>query len=84
MGELFTYDDRRNKFLRPNVPTVKKGQGSLRRFGPVIWNEMLPDRVKSSPNRNIFKDRIKSWIPKWKCRLCGDHTNNCKCYLCGE
>ena len=84
MKELFTYNERNNKFLRPNVRTVKKGQGSLRSFGPIVWNEMLPDKVKSSPNINIFKDRIKSWTPNCKCKLCRDHNNNCKCYLCGD
>ncbi len=84
MAELFTYNGCRNKFMRPNVRTVKMGQGSLRSFGPIVWNEMLPDRIKSSPNINIFKDRIKSWKPEYRCRLCKDHAGNCGCYLCRD
>ena len=85
MNELFTYNERTNKFVRPNVRTVKMGQGSIRSFGPIVWNAMLPDRIKSSPNINIFKDRIKSWVPVGcKCRLCDDHNNNCTCLFCRD
>ena len=70
MGEFFAFNEVTSKFLRPNVRTVKKGQGSLRSLGPVIWNSMLPDKVKSSPNLSIFKDRVASWIPE----------NCCCCY----
>ena len=27
---------------RPNVSSVKKGCRSLRNFGPIVWNDMLP------------------------------------------
>ena len=85
MNELFTYNERTNKFVRPNVRTVKMGQGSIRSFGPIVWNTMLPDRIKSSPNIHIFKDRIKSWVPVGcKCRLCDDHNNNCTCLFCRD
>ncbi len=85
MGEFFTFNEVTNKFLRPNVRTVKKGQGSLRSFGPVVWNSMLPDKVKSSPNLSIFKDRVASWIPEnCKCRLCIDHNNTCRCHICRD
>ena len=39
--ELFTYNEHTNKFMRPNVRTVKMGQGSLLNFGPIVWNTML-------------------------------------------
>ena len=43
----------------------------------------LPKIVKESPSLNIFKDRIKSWIPdNCKCRLCNDHNNDCSCHIC--
>ena len=73
--EIFTYNESIDKFLRPNVRTVKMGDGSLRSFGPVVWNTMVPDRIKSSPNINIFKNSIKSWVPdNCKCRLCKDYV----------
>ena len=53
MGEFFTFNGVRNKFLRPNLRTVKKGKGFLRSFGPVVWKSMLPDKVKSCLNLNI-------------------------------
>ena len=82
--DLFTYNESRNKFLRPNVRTVKMGDGSIRCFGPIVWNTMLPEYVKKSPSLNIFKERIKSWVPtKCKCRLCNDHNNDCSCNICG-
>ena len=60
-----------DKFARPNVNKVYKGENSLRNFGPVIWNTMLPQSLKLSSNLNEFKNSIKSWIPKnCPCRLC--------------
>ena len=83
--ELFSYNEKTNKFLRPNVRTEKMGKGSIRSFGPIVWNTMLSEHVKESPNLSIFKDRIKNWIPTTcKCRLCKDHNNNCTCALCKE
>ena len=32
------------KFRRPNINSVKKGCRSLRSFGPIVWNSMLPER----------------------------------------
>ena len=60
-----------DKFTRPNVNKVHKGEHSLRNFGPVVWNTMLPERLKVSSNLTEFKNSIKSWIP-----------NNCPCRLC--
>ena len=37
---------RRNTFIRPKVDTVFKGENSLRIFGPTVWDEMLPKRLK--------------------------------------
>ena len=58
-------------FARPNVDTVKKGDRSLRSFGPIVWNTMLPEKLKASPSLDDFKNSIKSWIP-----------DNCCCELC--
>ena len=62
---------RRNTFVRPKVDTVFKGENSLRIFGPVVWDEMLPKRLKECSTLNEFKNKIKSWIPETcPCRLC--------------
>ena len=58
-------------FVRPHVESVKKGDRSLRSFGPIIWNTMLPEKLKESASLDIFKESIKSWIP-----------DNCPCELC--
>ena len=73
MQELFTHNPARGKdrFLRPNVKGVTYGDKALRSFGPTIWNEMMPEYLKSSVSLESFKDSIKEWIP-----------TNCKCVLC--
>ena len=64
MNEIFTYNEDTDKFHRPNVRTVRMGQGSIRNFGPIVWNSMLPKRIKESENLNIFKEYIMLWEPK--------------------
>ena len=75
MQELFTHNPARGKdrFLKPNVKSVTYGDKSLRIFGPKIWNEMLPENLKSSVSLESFKESIKGWIP-----------TNCNCYLCKD
>ena len=68
MKEIFTY----NIFICPKVRT-DMGKLSIRSFGPIVWNRMVPDYIKSSLNINIFKERIKSWVP-----------DNCDCNLCKD
>ena len=58
-------------FVRPHVESVKKGDRSLRSFGPIIWNTMLPERLKECTSLDKFKDSIRSWVP-----------DNCPCELC--
>ena len=60
-----------DKFLRPNVDTVHNGEHSLRSFGPILWNTMLPKKIKDSESLEKFKECIKSWTPE-----------NCNCTLC--
>ena len=58
-------------FIRQNVNSVHKGENSLRVFGPIVWNIMLPLKYKSITSLNEFKNSIKSWIPQnCPCRLC--------------
>ena len=77
MQELFDYRGcgrttrMGDKFGRPNVNKVYKGENSLRNFGPIVWNTMLPKKLKECSSLAQFKSSIKSWIP-----------NNCPCRLC--
>ena len=58
-------------FLRPNVKTVYKGELSLRYFGPVVWDSMLPEKYKNILTLEEFKEKVKKWVP-----------DNCLCKLC--
>ena len=60
-------------FFRPNVNTVFMGEGSIRYFGPIVWNTMLPVNYKSITTLDKFRDEIKLWIPE-----------NCPCRVCKE
>ena len=77
MKEIFTYlrNDKGTRsgdtFARPNVNSVYKGDQSLRSFGPIVWNDMLPSRLKTCQSLSEFKTNIKSWVP-----------DNCPCKLC--
>ena len=37
----------RDVFIRPHVESAKKGNRSLRSFGPIMWNEMLPEKLSN-------------------------------------
>ena len=65
-----------DKFTRYKVNKVYKGQHSLRIFGPIIWNTMLPVKIKDCSNLAEFKNSILSWIPKnCPCRLCKHYVH---------
>ena len=62
-------------FARTKVTTVYKGENSLRIFGPIVWNEMLPEKFKKCSNLNEFKNAIKEWIPiNCPCRICKNYV----------
>ena len=75
MKDIFSEIDRKtrsgNSFSRPNVETVKRGDRSLRNFGPIVWNDMIPDSLKNCETLDKFKSSIKTWKP-----------DNCPCELC--
>ena len=75
MKDIFSEIDRQTRsgtsFSHPNVRTVKRGDRSLRSFGPIVWNTMLPDAFKKCETLDLFKDSIKSWKP-----------DNCPCDIC--
>ena len=60
-------------FRRPKVKSVYKGENSLRSFGPIVWNNLLPEKLKSCSSIAEFKHLVKTWTPeKCPCRLCKD------------
>ena len=64
-------------FQRPNVNTVYKGDYSLRSFGPIVWDKMVPEEIKSILNLKDFKREITAWVPNGcPCRLCKDYVHN--------
>ena len=79
MKELFIHNGNRmgtrsgDNYARPNVNSVKKGDRSLRSYGPIVWNTMLPEELKGCKSLAEFKNSIKSWTP-----------GNCPCELCKE
>ena len=82
MSELFTfkntgYDLRGGDKLNSNaVKTVNNGMESISYLAPKIW-EQVPDEIKNSSSLNIFKAKIKTWIPNsCPCRLCKTYVPN--------
>ena len=76
MREIFSekrvYSTRSHStFIRPKVNTVYKGENSLRAFGPVVWDKMIPVQFKSYTSLSEFKNAIKKW-----------RSDNCVCRLC--
>jgi hypothetical protein len=76
MKEIFVTANKRetrsgDSLVRPHVRTVNSGERTLRNFGSIVWNTMLPKELKSCATLEIFKNSIKNWIP-----------DNCDCVLC--
>ena len=64
-------------FRRPNVNTVYNGELSLRNFGPIVWDTMIPKSLKNITDLKEFKQKICKWVPKnCICRLCKDYVPN--------
>ena len=59
-----------DKFNRPNVNKVNTGEQSLRCYGPIVWNTMLPKELKDCPSLENFKESIKTWVPDCHCKIC--------------
>ena len=57
-------------FITPSAKTEYIGKHSLRYFGPVVWETMLPDQYKSITILEKFQEKVKNWTPVCKCRLC--------------
>jgi len=63
-------------FTTRAIRTVRYGDNSLRHLGPKIW-EQIPSDIKEAESVEVFKSRIKSWIPdNCPCRLCKTYIHN--------
>ena len=59
-----------NNLTRRKVNSVKYGTESISFLAPKIW-DILPKEIKDSDNIDVFKTKIKKWVPKnCPCRLC--------------
>ena len=64
-------------FFRPNVNKVYMGESSLRWFGPIVWDSMLPRSFKTIMTLEKFREDIKAWVPEGcPCRLCKVYIRN--------
>ena len=76
LNEMFVpcqsnYELHGNNFLeRRRVKSVRYGTESISSLAPKIW-EILPNEIKDSDTLQIFKAKIKKWVPvECPCRLC--------------
>ena len=72
--QLRLLSDGTSKFVIPAVNSEFMGKLSLRYFGPVVWETMLPNKFKEINVLGQFKEEIKKWVPDCKCRLCKIYT----------
>ena len=81
MKDLFqlnvNYKYSKNDFVKPKVNSVYKGEWSLRWFGPMVWDTMLPESYKQISTLNEFKQEIKKWVPEnCPCKTCKEYIRN--------
>ena len=63
-------------YHKPNPKTVRYGIETLSHLGPKVWN-LVPTELKSSESVQIFKAKIRKWIPQnCPCRLCKPFVPN--------
>ena len=63
-------------FTSRQVHSVYHGTESLSFLGPKIW-DLVPLEIKQSETLEIFKHKIKKWIPlQCPCRLCRTYLQN--------
>ena len=82
LNEIFqnrtsSYNLRTNSsFADRPVHSVYHGTESLSFLGPKIW-ELFPKDAKQSDSLEIFKKKIKQWVPsRCPCRLCRIYLQN--------
>ena len=77
VNRTLSYNLRNNSsFSIRQVHSVYHGTESLSFLGPKIW-ELVPEDIKNSESYEIFKRKVKSWVPtKCPCRLCRIYIQN--------
>ena len=76
MREIFVLNNNprsERSFQRPSVKSVHNGKNSICYFGPIVWDDMVPEKLKSIQTMEEFKAEIKKWVP-----------TNCSCFLCKQ
>ena len=59
-----------------NPRTRKYGLNTLRHLGLKVY-DMVPEVIKNSSSVQIFKSKIKNWVPsQCPCRLCAEFVSN--------
>ena len=82
MNEIFRFSKNYVYYLRsgiqlekPSINTVQFGSESTDYLGAKI-QELIPENIKSSKSVDIFKNKIKKWVPEiCPCRLCKTYVN---------
>ena len=63
------------KLEKPSINTVQFRIRSTVYLGAKIW-KLVPENIKSSESVDIFKSKIKNWVPEiCPCRLCKTYVN---------
>ena len=83
MNDILTWDENASYNLRSgvtvtrrNIRTNKFGFETITTIGAVLWRN-LPNDIKNSDSLNIFKHRIKQWIPdNCPCKICRNFMKN--------
>ena len=55
------------------LQALQPKEGTLRWFGPIVQNDMLPENLKTLSTLDESKTEVKKWVPE-----------NCPCQLCKE
>ena len=65
MKGLFVLNDNARSertFHRPNVNSENNGKSSIRYFGPIVWDEMLPNRLNDKSHRKVITSNYFWWV----------------------
>ena len=68
------------QFEKPSINTVRNseqfGSESTVYLGAKIW-ELIPENIKSSKSVDVFKSKIKKWVPEiCPCRPCKTYVSH--------
>ena len=76
MNSIFEKKRNKNNFKSRRINSIRYGIDSLTYLGPKIWN-IVPEDIKKSESINVFKIKIKKWIPgDCPCRVCRPSIQN--------